>query len=311
MAIKLDAELDIAPSSTLRAEVANLLRKQILDGDIPSGERLIETEIADQLGVSRMPVREALRMLESEGLINQIPRKGLIVAEYTENDIREYYTIREALEVCAIKIVIDKISKEELEELKMYCRKAEEAHTAGDIEMVCRWTAKFNERIYDSCEMPRLKEQIKTTQKYLRTFRFTGDIWAVPEGTPIFPGEPFLTVRAPAIEAQFIETFLLLTLNHQSLIATKTNRIVRAAGGARRRDSGRAGLLHCRVRRYCLHPGRRDLWCACRRYYGPLLGTDVPGRVYRIQDLLPAVSPLRHPAGGHLQRAEIRRAQRH
>ena len=60
---------------------------------------------------------------------------------------------------------------------------------------------------------------------------FTGDIGAVPEGTPIFPGEPFMTVRAPAIEAQFIETYLLLTLNHQSLIATKANRIVRAAGG--------------------------------------------------------------------------------
>ena len=66
---------------------------------------------------------------------------------------------------------------------------------------------------------------------YLKDFRFTGDIWAVPEGTPIFPGEPFMTVRAPAIEAQFIETYLLLTLNHQSLIATKSNRIVRAAGG--------------------------------------------------------------------------------
>ncbi len=66
---------------------------------------------------------------------------------------------------------------------------------------------------------------------YLRTFRFTGDLWAVPEGTPIFPGEPILTVRAPAIEAQFIETFILLTLNHQSLIATKSSRIVRAAQG--------------------------------------------------------------------------------
>ena len=66
---------------------------------------------------------------------------------------------------------------------------------------------------------------------YLKGFRFTGDIWAVPEGTPIFPGEPFMTVRAPAIEAQYIETYLLLTLNHQSLIATKTNRIVRAADG--------------------------------------------------------------------------------
>ena len=67
--------------------------------------------------------------------------------------------------------------------------------------------------------------------EYLKTFRFTGDLWAVPEGTPIFPHEPILTVRAPAIEAQFIETYLLLTLNHQSLIATKSNRIVRAADG--------------------------------------------------------------------------------
>lgn len=66
---------------------------------------------------------------------------------------------------------------------------------------------------------------------YLKHFQFTGDIWAVPEGTPIFPGEPILTVRAPAIQAQFVETFLLLTLNHQSLIATKSNRIVRAAAG--------------------------------------------------------------------------------
>ena len=67
--------------------------------------------------------------------------------------------------------------------------------------------------------------------EYLRDFRFTGDIWAVPEGTPIFPREPIMTVRAPAIEAQLVETFLLLTLNHQSLIATKANRVVRAAKG--------------------------------------------------------------------------------
>ena len=66
---------------------------------------------------------------------------------------------------------------------------------------------------------------------YLRHFRFSGDIYAVPEGTPIFPGEPILTVRAPSIQAQFIETYVLLALNHQSLIATKANRVVRAAAG--------------------------------------------------------------------------------
>ncbi len=67
--------------------------------------------------------------------------------------------------------------------------------------------------------------------EYLRNFRFTGDIWAIPEGTPIFPREPVLTVRAPAMEAQLIETYTLLAINHQSLIATKASRIVRAAKG--------------------------------------------------------------------------------
>ena len=66
---------------------------------------------------------------------------------------------------------------------------------------------------------------------YLKDFRLTGDIWAIPEGTPIFPREPVVTVRAPAIQAQLIETFTLLAVNHQSLIATKANRIVRAAHG--------------------------------------------------------------------------------
>ena len=94
----------------------------------------------------------------------------------------------------------------------------------------------------------------ETFLAYLKDFRFTGDIWAVPEGTPIFPREPILTVRAPAIQAQFIETFLLLTLNHQSLIATKTNRIVRAAQGrpvsefgSRRAQGPDAALLGARA----------------------------------------------------------------
>ena len=67
--------------------------------------------------------------------------------------------------------------------------------------------------------------------KYLKDFRFTGDIFAVPEGTVVFPNEPIITVRAPAVQAQLVETYLLLCINHQTLIATKANRIVRAAQG--------------------------------------------------------------------------------
>ncbi len=89
---------------------------------------------------------------------------------------------------------------------------------------------------------------------YLRTFRFTGDMWAVPEGTVVFPGEPLITVRASAIQAQFIETYLLLMINHQSLIATKASRLARSAKGraisefgSRRAQGADAAILGARA----------------------------------------------------------------
>ena len=84
---------------------------------------------------------------------------------------------------------------------------------------------------------------------YLKDFKFSGDIYAVPEGTPVFPNEPIMTVKAPAIEAQLIETYVLLTLNHQTLLATQANRIVRAAQGravlefGSRRAQGASGAV--------------------------------------------------------------------
>ena len=90
--------------------------------------------------------------------------------------------------------------------------------------------------------------------EYLANFKFTGDIWAVPEGTPVFPREPIMTVRAPAIEAQLIETYILLCINHQSLVATKANRVVRAAQGravlefgSRRAQGADAAMLGARA----------------------------------------------------------------
>lgn len=90
--------------------------------------------------------------------------------------------------------------------------------------------------------------------EYLKNFKFCCDVWAVPEGTPIFPGEPVLTVRGPVVQAQLVETMLLLIINHQSLIATKANRIVRAADGrpvmefgSRRAQGAEAAILGARA----------------------------------------------------------------
>ena len=105
---------------------------------------------------------------------------------------------------------------------------------------------------FDDSDIAYLKSKNIFDEKfldYLKNFKFSGDIYAVPEGTPVFPNEPVMTVKASAIEAQLIETYLLLALNHQTLIATKANRIVRAAQGravfefGSRRAQGASGAV--------------------------------------------------------------------
>lgn len=117
---------------------------------------------------------------------------------------------------------------------------------------------------------------------YLRNFKFSCDVWAVPEGTPIFPGEPIVKVRGPVIQAQFLETMILLIVNHQSLVATKANRIVRAAEGravmefgSRRAQSAQAAILGARA-----------------AYIGGCVGTacTIDGRDYGI----PALGTMAH-----------------
>ncbi len=115
--------------------------------------------------------------------------------------------------------------------------------------------------------------------EYLENFKFTCDVWAIPEGTPIFPGEPILTVKGPAIQAQFVETMLLLTINFQTLIATKANRIARAAEGravmefgARRAQGAYAAIYGARAAYIGGCPGTSNV-LTDRRYGVPALGT--------------------------------------
>ena len=102
---------------------------------------------------------------------------------------------------------------------------------AAGLDEIINYVRDFH---FDEDDIQYLRDQNCFSEEWLNSlkdFRFTGDIWAVPEGTVVFPGEPLLTVRARTVEAQILETFLLLCINHQSLIATKSNRIVRAAAG--------------------------------------------------------------------------------
>ena len=122
--------------------------------------------------------------------------------------------------------------------------------------------------------------------QYLRNFKFCCDIWAIPEGTPVFPYEPLVTVRGPAVQAQFIETMLLVLINHQSLIATKANRIVRAAQGrtvmefGSRRAQGCDGAIYGARASYIAgccgtHHCRPRIWHPGAGHYGPQLGAAV------------------------------------
>ncbi len=160
-----------ATPQLLRQELASALRKAILTGELAPGERLIETELAERLGVSRMPVREALRMLENEGLVRHVPRCGLLVIEFTEQDIREIYAIREALEAYAITLVIENATGKDVQELEMYCEASEKAAVSGDFDGLCEAMEKFNNKIYLSCSMSRMISLINKYQEYLRYFR--------------------------------------------------------------------------------------------------------------------------------------------
>ena len=148
-------ELNMNDFLPLRDVVFNTLRQAILRGELQPGERLLEIHLADKLGVSRTPIREAIRKLELEGLVLMIPRKGAVVAEITEKSLRDVLEVRRALEELAMKLACEKILDEEIEELKVAAKEFEDALKTGDVTVYAEADVKFHDIIYRTTDNQR------------------------------------------------------------------------------------------------------------------------------------------------------------
>jgi DNA-binding GntR family transcriptional regulator len=138
-----------AVSRTLRTEVVDMLRDAIVTGKLKPGERLKENGLASQMSVSRSPIREAFRQLEQEGLIVSIPNQGSFVKVFDEDDVREIFTLRSALEDLACEIILKekKLHPEDLERLEAYIEQQKEAVEAWDFDRLTRLDMDFHEFI--------------------------------------------------------------------------------------------------------------------------------------------------------------------
>lgn len=155
----------------LRDVVFNTLREAILKGELKPGERLMELQLAAKLGVSRTPIREAIRMLEQEGLAVTIPRKGAEVAKMTEKDMQDVLQIREALDELAANIACEQITKEQLEELIDAMHEFEESTQTGSIRRIAEVDVKFHDIIYQSTGNPKLVSMLNNLREQMYRYR--------------------------------------------------------------------------------------------------------------------------------------------
>lgn len=155
----------------LREVVFNNLRDAILKGELKPGERLLENQLADKLGVSRTPVREALRMLEQENLVALVPRKGAQVLDLSAIDIKNVLEIRNALEVVGIKHACKNMPAEKLNELKEYNKLFEKAFDDKDYEAVAKADEKFHDIIFASANNDKLVQIIGNMRAQVYRYR--------------------------------------------------------------------------------------------------------------------------------------------
>ncbi|NLK36961.1 MAG: GntR family transcriptional regulator [Epulopiscium sp.] len=155
----------------LRDVVFNTLRDAILTGKLQPGERLMENQLAEKLGVSRTPIREALRMLELEHLVALTPRKGAQVLDMTEKDINNVLEIRGVLEGLATSVACRKMSPEQLVNLKEKEQKMEQAWLDAELEKVADYDEQFHDIIFMATENDKLIQIYKNLRIQLYRYR--------------------------------------------------------------------------------------------------------------------------------------------
>ena len=155
----------------LRDVVFKTLRQAILKGELEPGERLMEIQLAERLGVSRTPIREAIRKLELEGLVLMIPRRGAEVAKISEKNLRDVLEVRRSLEELAIDLACPRIQEEELETLREAQKEFAAAIAAGDAMEIAQTDEKFHEIIYSGTGNQKLMQILSNLREQMYRYR--------------------------------------------------------------------------------------------------------------------------------------------
>lgn len=162
---------DLSQNRPIREVVYESIRTTLIEGRVPAGERFVEKEYSQRLNISRTPVREALKQLESENLVEYVPRVGVVVKRITKDDVIEIYKIRESLEILVAECAMENITEKEIEEIHELLDLTEKTNQQGDIEKVIELFSEFNTLIYKASKMKRLPIMISNLNTYLQRFR--------------------------------------------------------------------------------------------------------------------------------------------
>ena len=156
----------------LRDVVFNTLRQAILTGELKPGERLMEIHLANKLGVSRTPIREAIRKLELEGLVTMIPRRGAEVAQITEKSMNDVLEVRRAMDALCVELACDRITPEELQDLKKACDTFEAAVKTDDIKQIAQADVALHDIIVQATGNQRLIQLVNNLSEQMYRYRF-------------------------------------------------------------------------------------------------------------------------------------------